>query len=99
MEGVARPGLQREETVRAREESKSVGSKNVNNVSIGSGSGPDKDDSKSKGNNNGSGVRTSACVRAKAALKEGRRHEIDGRVLKVEQLDEQRGKRWREGGR
>ena len=99
MEGVARPGLSREENVGAREESKSGGSKNVNNDSIGGGSGPNKDDSKSEGNNNGSGVRTSACVRAKAALKEGRRHEINGRVLNWEQLDEQRCKRWREGGR
>ena len=99
MEGVAWPGLLREETIGVREESKSGGSRNVNNNSIGGGSGPNKDDSKSEGNSNGSGVRTSACVRVKVALKEGRRHEIDGRVLKGEQLDEQRGKRWREGGR
>ena len=81
------------------EESKSGGSNNVNNDSIGGESGADKDDSKSEGSNNGSGVQTSACVRAKAALKERRRHENDSRVLKGEQLDEQRGKRWREGGR
>ena len=28
-------------------------------------------------------VRTAACARARASLEEGRRHEIDGRVLKV----------------
>ena len=49
MEGVARPGLPREETVGAREESKSGGSKNVNKDSIGGGFGPNKNDSKSKG--------------------------------------------------
>ena len=81
-----------------REESKSRGSNNVNNDSIGGESGANKDDSKSEGNNNGSGVQTSACVRVKAALKKGKRHEIDGRVLKGEQLDEQRGKQWRDGG-
>ena len=53
-EGAARPGLQLEETVGAREESKSGGSKNVNNDSSTGGSGANKDDSKSEGNNNGS---------------------------------------------
>ena len=98
MEGGARPSLPREKTVGAREESKSGGSNNVNNHSIGSESGADKDVSKSEGSNNGSGVQTSACVRVKAALKEGRRHEIDGRVLKGEQLNEQHSKQLREGG-
>ena len=44
MEGVARPSLLREETVKAREESKSGGSKNVNNDSIGGEFGANKDD-------------------------------------------------------
>ena len=58
-EGAARPGLQREETVGAREESKSGGSINVNNDSSSDGSGANKDDSKSEGNNNGSGCANS----------------------------------------
>ena len=47
------PSLPREKTVRTREESKSGGSNNINNDSIGGESGANKDNSKSEGNRNG----------------------------------------------
>ena len=61
-EGAVGPGLQWEETVGAREESKSKGSNNFNNDSSGGGSGANKGDRKSEGNsnNNGSGCANSS---------------------------------------
>ena len=72
-EGVAGPDLQWEETIGAREESKSEGSNIVNNNSSGSRSGANKDDSKSEGNsnNNCSGCANAADAKARAALEGG----------------------------
>ena len=70
-EGAARPGPQREVTVRAREYSKSGGSNYVNKNSISGVSGSNEIDSKSWGdnNNNGSGCAINSCgAREKPAL-------------------------------
>ena len=65
----ARPGpvCSRRKPCRAREESKSGCSNNVNNDSSGGGSGANKDDSKSEGNinNNGSGCANSSMCEGK----------------------------------
>ena len=72
-EGAAGPGLQREETIGAREESKSEGSNIVNNNSSGSRSGANKDDSKSEGNsnNNCSGCANSSRCEGKGGPRGG----------------------------
>ena len=74
---MAGPGLQREETIGAREESKSEGSNIVNNNSSGSRSGANKDDSKSEGNSNNN---CSGCANSSRCEGKGGPH---GRVLKV----------------